>query len=168
GSRSGAARPATRWPARGHLLSLARGPDGEAVLPPGVARLHLSSPPPHLRLRAPRGPACRYPASASCGLGGGRTQPARPQRSPPRRREDRLVIASQAVRAAPSRRVVRPRPRHTARLSRRVAGASWEMHTFLVVSAAIAFVFLVAMLYPAGPTTVATRGCGAHRVVEHG
>jgi len=76
------------------------------------------------------------------------------------------VIASQAVRAAPSRRVVRPRPRHTARLSRRVAGASWEMHTFLVVSAAIAFVFLVAMLYLAETTTVATRGYEAQRLAQ--
>ena len=76
------------------------------------------------------------------------------------------MIASQAVRAAPSRRVVRPRPRHTARLSRRVAGASWEMHTFLVVSTAIAFVFLVAMLYLAETTTVATRGYEAQRLVQ--
>jgi len=76
------------------------------------------------------------------------------------------VIASQAVRAAPSRRVVRPRPRHTARLARRAAGASWEMRTFVAVSAAIALVFLVAMLYLAETTTVATRGYEAQRLAQ--
>ncbi len=40
------------------------------------------------------------------------------------------------------------------------------MHTFLVVSAAIAFVFLVAMLYLAETTTVATRGYEAQRLVQ--
>jgi hypothetical protein len=76
------------------------------------------------------------------------------------------VIASHAVRAAPSRRVVRPRPRHTARLSRRAAGASWEMRTFVAISCAIAFVFLVAMLYLAETTTVATRGYEAQRLAQ--
>ena len=76
------------------------------------------------------------------------------------------MIASQAVRAAPLRRVMRPRPRHTARASRRAVGANWETRTFVLVSAAIAFVFLVAMLYLAETTTVATRGYEAQRLAQ--
>jgi hypothetical protein len=78
------------------------------------------------------------------------------------------VIASQAVRAAPARRAVLPRPRHTARVSRRErhAGVTWEVRTFVAVSAAIAFVFLLAMLYLAQTTTVATRGYEAQRLEQ--
>jgi cell division protein FtsL len=77
------------------------------------------------------------------------------------------VIASQAVRAAPMRRAVHPRPRHTARVSRRaVTGTTWEMRTFVAVSAAIAFVFVIAMLYLAQTTTVSTRGYEAQRLEQ--
>lgn len=89
------------------------------------------------------------------------------------------MIASQAVRAAPSRRVVRPRLQHVTRASRRDHSArasrverhaarrsTWEVRTFLAVSAAIAFLFLVAMLYLAQATTVSTRGYEAQRLTE--
>jgi hypothetical protein len=77
------------------------------------------------------------------------------------------VIAVQAVRAAPMRRVVHPRPRHSARAPRAVArhgGATWEVRTFVSVSAAIAFVFVLAMLYLAQTTTVSARGYEAQRL----
>jgi cell division protein FtsL len=77
------------------------------------------------------------------------------------------VIASQAVRAAPMRRAMHPRPRHTARVSRRTAtGTTWEMRTFVAVSAAIAFLFVIAMLYLAQTTTVSTRGYEAQRLEQ--
>jgi cell division protein FtsL len=78
------------------------------------------------------------------------------------------VIASQAVRAAPARRAVLPRPRHTAHASPRArhVGVTWEVRTFVAVSAAIAFVFLLAMLYLAQTTTVATRGYEAQRLEQ--
>jgi len=77
------------------------------------------------------------------------------------------VIASQAVRAAPARRAVHPRPRQTARATRRiVTGTTWEMRTFVAVSAAIAFVFVLAMLYLAQTTTVSTRGYEAQRLEQ--
>ena len=77
------------------------------------------------------------------------------------------MIASQAVRAAPARRAVHPRPRHTARATRRIAtGTTWEMRTFVAVSAAIAFVFVLAMLYLAQTTTVSTRGYEAQRLEQ--
>ena len=80
------------------------------------------------------------------------------------------MIASQAVRAAPVRRAVRPRPRHTARASRVERHANrnvtWEIRTFVAVSAAIGFVFLVAMLYLSQATTVSTRGYEAQRLAE--
>ena len=54
------------------------------------------------------------------------------------------MIASQAVRVAPVRHVRQPRPRHTARVTRRVrAGTTWEIRTFVAVSAVIAFVFVL-------------------------
>ena len=78
------------------------------------------------------------------------------------------MIASQAVRAAPLRRAVHARPRHTARASRvsralRVprrltGGATWEVRTFVAVSAAIGCAFILAMLYLTQTTTLATRG----------
>jgi cell division protein FtsL len=77
------------------------------------------------------------------------------------------VIASQAVRAAPVRRAVHPRPRHTARTARRTtSGTTWEMRTFVAVSAVIAFVFVLAMLYLAQTTTVSTRGYEAQRLEQ--
>jgi len=77
------------------------------------------------------------------------------------------VIASQAVRAAPVRRAVQPRPCHTARAIRRTTkGTTWEMRTFVAVSAAIAFVFVLAMLYLAQTTTVSTRGYEAQRLEQ--
>ena len=75
------------------------------------------------------------------------------------------MIASQAVRAAPSRRAVRPRPRHTARVSRaRGGGTTWEIRTFLATSVVIAIVFVLAMLYLAQTTTVSTLGYEAQRL----
>jgi cell division protein FtsL len=81
------------------------------------------------------------------------------------------VIASQAVRAAPSRRVVHPRPRHTTRAPRatthaRRGGATWEVRTFGAVTTAIACVFVIAMLYLAQATTVSTRGYEAQRLEQ--
>lgn len=77
------------------------------------------------------------------------------------------MIASQAVRAAPVRRAVHPRPRHTARAVRRATkGTTWEMRTFVAVSAVIAFVFVLAMLYLAQTTTVSTRGYEAQRLEQ--
>ena len=83
------------------------------------------------------------------------------------------MIASQAVRAAPVRRAVHPRPRHTAHVTRaavrahpRGSGATWEMRSFVAVSAAIAFVFVLAMLYLAQTTTVSARGYQAQRLEQ--
>jgi cell division protein FtsL len=77
------------------------------------------------------------------------------------------VIASQAVRVAPVRHVRQPRPRHTARVTHRVrAGTTWEIRTFIVVSAVIAFVFVLAMLYLAQATTVSTRGYELQRLEQ--
>jgi len=83
------------------------------------------------------------------------------------------VIASQAVRAAPVRRAAHPRPRHTTRVSHGVTThqvsaprATWEVRTFVAVSAAIAFVFVLAMLYLAQTTTVSTRGYEAQRLEQ--
>ena len=79
------------------------------------------------------------------------------------------MIAAQAVRAAPVRRAVHPRPRHTARAGRAVArrsGTTWEVRTFVTVSGAIAFVFVLAMLYLAQTTTVSARGYEAQRLEQ--
>ena len=77
------------------------------------------------------------------------------------------MIASQAVRAAPVRRAVRPRPRHTARASRvRHSGTTWEIRTFVATSAVIAAVFVLAMLYLAQTTTVSTLGYEAQRLQQ--
>ena len=77
------------------------------------------------------------------------------------------MIASQAVRVAPVRHVRQPRPRHTARVSRRArAGVTWEVRTFVGVSAVIAFVFVLAMLYLAQTTAVSTRGYEAQRLEQ--
>ncbi len=77
------------------------------------------------------------------------------------------MIASQAVRVAPVRHVRQPRPRHAARVTRRVrGGTTWEIRTFVAVSAVIAFVFVLAMLYLAQATTVSTRGYEAQRLEQ--
>lgn len=80
------------------------------------------------------------------------------------------MIASQAVRAAPSRRAAKPRLRHTARASRverhATRRSTWEVRTFLAVSGAIGAVFLVAMLYLGQATTVSARGYEAQRLTE--
>jgi hypothetical protein len=77
------------------------------------------------------------------------------------------VIASQAVRVAPVRHVRQPRPRHTARAPRRArAGTTWEVRTFVAVSAVIAFVFVLAMIYLAQTTTVSARGYEAQRLEQ--
>jgi cell division protein FtsL len=83
------------------------------------------------------------------------------------------VIASQAVRAAPVRRAVHPRPRHAARATHRGpravarrSGTTWEVRTFVAVSAAIAFVFVLAMLYLAQTTAVSARGYEAQRLEQ--
>ena len=77
------------------------------------------------------------------------------------------MIASQAVRAAPVRRAVHARPRHTARIARRTrSGTTWEMRAFVAVSTAIAFVFVLAMLYLAQTTAVSTRGYEAQRLEQ--
>lgn len=83
------------------------------------------------------------------------------------------MIASGAVRAAPMRRAAHPRPRHTVRLSRRATsqrasaqGATWEVRTFVAVSAAIALVFVLAMVYLAQTTAVSTRGYEAQRLEQ--
>ena len=46
------------------------------------------------------------------------------------------------------------------------AGATWEVRTFVAVSAAIAFVFVLAMLYLSQTTTVSTRGYEAQRLEQ--
>jgi len=81
------------------------------------------------------------------------------------------VIASQAVRAAPVRRAVRPRPHdaiHTSRPRAHVARprTTAEVRTFVAVSAAIGFVFVLAMLYLAQTTTVSARGYEAQRLMQ--
>ncbi|HZP95881.1 MAG TPA: hypothetical protein VFC31_06040 [Candidatus Limnocylindria bacterium] len=76
------------------------------------------------------------------------------------------MIASQAVRAAAPRRVVHPRPRHTPRVSRPAARTAFEVRTFVGVSAAIAVAFLLAMLYLAQTTAVATLGYQAQHLQQ--
>ncbi len=76
------------------------------------------------------------------------------------------MIASQAVRAATPRRVVHPRPRHTQRLARPSAHATFEVRTFAGVSAAIAVAFFLAMLYLAQTTTVSTLGYQAQHLEQ--
>ena len=77
------------------------------------------------------------------------------------------MIASQAVRTAPVRRAVRPRPHHTARASRVVrSGTTWEIRTFAATTAVIAAVFVLAMLYLAQTTTVSTLGYEAQRLEQ--
>ena len=76
------------------------------------------------------------------------------------------MIAAQAVRTARTRRAVRPRPRHTARIGRVRGGTTWEIRTFIGTSVVIAAVFLLAMLYLAQTTTVSTLGYEAQRLQQ--
>ena len=83
------------------------------------------------------------------------------------------MIAAQAVRAAPVRRAVHPRPRHVARIPRadvrsvaRHGATTWEVRTFVTVSGAIACVFVLAMLYLAQTTAVSARGYEAQRLEQ--
>jgi hypothetical protein len=82
-------------------------------------------------------------------------------------------MASQAVRVAPVRHAKSPRPRHArpaahaSRAAHRVVRRStWELRTFGTVSAVIAFVFVLAMLYLAQTTTVSARGYEAQRLEQ--
>jgi hypothetical protein len=76
------------------------------------------------------------------------------------------LIAAQAVRAAPVRRPFQARPHHRHAVGRRrhAAGATWEVRTFVVVSAAICAVFLLVVLYLSQATAVATRGYETQRL----
>jgi hypothetical protein len=75
------------------------------------------------------------------------------------------LIAAQAVRAAPMRRPFPARSRHAhATVRQRSAGTTWEVRTFVLVSAAICAVFLLVVLYLVQATTVATRGYEAQRL----
>ena len=76
------------------------------------------------------------------------------------------MIASQAVRTAQTRRAVRPRPRHTARVTPRRGGTTWEIRTFAATTVLIACVFVLAMLYLAQTTTVSTLGYQAQRLEQ--
>ena len=77
------------------------------------------------------------------------------------------MIASQAVRVAPARRAALPRPQRAVRSTPRAVaahGATWEVRTFVAVSAAIAVVFLLAMLYLSQATAVSTAGYQVQRL----
>ena len=78
------------------------------------------------------------------------------------------MIASQAVRVAPVRHVRPHRPHHATRVQRRsrAAGVTWEIRTFVAVSAAIAIVFILAMLYLGQATAISTRGYEAQRLEQ--
>jgi len=55
---------------------------------------------------------------------------------------------------------------HAAPRRRHDAGTTWEVRTFVVVSAAICVVFLLTVLYLSQATTVATRGYEAQRLEQ--
>lgn len=76
------------------------------------------------------------------------------------------MIAAQAVRAAPVRRPspTRPRHRHAVPRGRQGAGTTWEVRTFIVVSAAICAVFLLVVLYLSQATAVSTGGYETQRL----
>jgi len=76
------------------------------------------------------------------------------------------LTLAQAVRAAPVRRPCQARPRHGHAIPRRRhgAGATWEVRTFVVVTAAICAVFLLVVLYLSQATAVATRGYETQRL----
>ena len=58
----------------------------------------------------------------------------------------------------------RPRQGHAAPRRRHGAGTTWEVRTFVVVSAAICAVFLLVVLYLSQATAVATRGYDTQRL----
>ncbi len=75
------------------------------------------------------------------------------------------MTLAQAVRAAPVRRPFPARPRtHAVPRRHQGAGATWEVRTFAVASAAICAVFLLAVLYLSQATAVATGGYEAQRL----
>lgn len=77
------------------------------------------------------------------------------------------MIASQAVRVAPPRRATLPRPRRAPLTQRRAATATratWEVRTFVAASAAIAFLFLLALLYLSQSTAVSAAGYEVQRL----
>jgi len=75
------------------------------------------------------------------------------------------LTLAQAVRAAPVRRPFPTRPRtHAVPRRRQGAGTTWEVRTFVVVSAAICALFLLIVLYLAQATSVATRGYETQRL----
>ena len=55
---------------------------------------------------------------------------------------------------------------HAVPRRRPAAGTTWEVRTFVVVSAAICAVFLLTVLYLSQATTVATRGYEAQRLEQ--
>lgn len=79
---------------------------------------------------------------------------------------------------APVRHVRPQRLRHAVRAPRHAAparsrgasharaGVTWEIHTFVTVSAAIAVVFVLAMLYLGQATAISTRGYEAQRLEQ--
>jgi cell division protein FtsL len=60
----------------------------------------------------------------------------------------------------------RSRNAHAVVRHRRGAGTTWEVRTFVVVSAAICVVFLLTVLYLSQATAVATRGYEAQRLEQ--
>ena len=79
------------------------------------------------------------------------------------------MTLSQAVRTAPMRRAAHSRPHHAATRAHRASTqrphrTTWELRTFVAVSAAIACVFVLAMLYLIQSTTISTLGYEAQRL----
>jgi cell division protein FtsL len=60
----------------------------------------------------------------------------------------------------------RSRSAHATPRRRHGVGTTWEVRTFVVVSAAICAVFLLTVLYLSQATTVATRGYEAQRLEQ--
>jgi len=60
----------------------------------------------------------------------------------------------------------RPRHGHAVPLRRRGAGTTWEVRTFVAVSAAICALFVLVVLYLSQATAVATRGYEAQRLEQ--
>ena len=60
----------------------------------------------------------------------------------------------------------RPRHGHAVPRRRHGAGTTWEVRTFVVVSAAICAVFFLVVLYLAQTTAVATRGYETQRLEQ--
>ncbi|MEP6693296.1 MAG: hypothetical protein ABJB39_01475 [Chloroflexota bacterium] len=60
----------------------------------------------------------------------------------------------------------RPRGGHATLRRRQGAGTTWEVRTFLIVSAAICALFLLVVLYLSQATAVATRGYETQRLEQ--